>query len=247
MYFISMDWRKRVIRCFARCSACPKIAALLATVCFCACNADLNRGDAALKIGDYDRAVANFSKVLDSDPLSRDARYGLALSYYAIAEQKEQLKVSTLALWESAVKEFEILSKVDSSGSIDASYSTSLFYLARAMLAEKGEQNVLSLLNRSVELDSLNFFSYNLKALLLHNMGKSEDAKKIYVYIVTRNPKFASAYVNLGNLYWNEGDVESAWDIWSMGHEALPENEVLAHWTHVAEDSLKAKVLSGQL
>lgn len=247
MYFIGMVLLVRIMRCFKRDCVCKRIAAALAVVCFGACNSDLSRGDDALKIGDYDRAIVNFSKVLDADPLDRDARYGLALSYFAVAEQKEHLKAPTRALWESAVKEFEILSKVDRSAEIDASYSTSLFYLARALLAENGRENVLPLLNRSVELDSLNFFSYNLKALLLGNMGKSEDAKKIYIYIVTKDSKFASAYVNLGNLYWNAGDVESAWDVWSMGHEALPENEALAHWTHVAEDSLKAKVMSGQL
>ena len=64
---------------------------------------------------------------------------------------------------------------------------------------------------------------------------------------MTKNPKFASAYLNLGNIYWTEGDIESAWDIWSMGHEALPENAGLARWTAVAEDSLKALAIAGEL
>jgi hypothetical protein len=32
-----------------------------------------------------------------------------------------------------------------------------------------------------------------------------------------------------------------------MGHEALPQEPVLAKWTRVAEDSLKAMVYSGKL
>ena len=106
---------------------------------------------------------------------------------------------------------------------------------------------MLSLLDRSIQLDTANYFSYNLKALILANQGRVEEAKKIYVYIVTKEPKFASAYLNLGNLYWEEHDVESAWDIWSMGHEALPKDVALARWTRVAEDSLKAMVQSGEL
>ena len=39
------------------------VAVLFATV-FCACNGkDMNRGDEALRIGDYKRAAKNFSKV----------------------------------------------------------------------------------------------------------------------------------------------------------------------------------------
>ena len=222
-------------------------AILFATV-LCACNGnDMNRGDEALRIGDYKRAAKNFSRVLDKDPANRDARYGLAIAYYAIAEDKERLRVSTLAFWERTVREFKILSVVDTSEKSKPMYSTSLFYLARAMLAENAQAKVLPLLDQSIKLDPENYFSYNLKALILAGQGNTEEAKKIYAYIVTREPKFASAYVNLGNLYWNAHDYESAWDIWSMGHEALPQDAVLAKWTRVAEDSLKAMVYSGKL
>ena len=223
------------------------VAVLFATV-LCACNGnDMNRGDEALRIGDYKRAAKNFSKVLDKDPANRDARYGLAIACYAIAEDKERLRVSTLALWERTVREFKILSVVDSSEKSKPMYSTSLFYLARAMLADNAQAKVLPLLDQSIKLDPENYFSYNLKALILAGQGNTDEAKKIYAYIVTREPKFASAYVNLGNLYWNEHDYESAWDIWSMGHEALPQDAVLAKWTRIAEDSLKAMVYSGKL
>lgn len=222
--------------------------AILFAAVLCACNGnDLSRGDEALRIGDYERAVMNFSKVLDLEPANRDARYGLAIAYYAIAEDRERLKESTLSYWERTVREFKILSVVDTGEKSKPMYSTSLFYLARAMLAENAQAKVMSLLDKSIQLDPENYFSYNLKALILAGQGDTEGAKKIYAYIVTKQPKFASAYVNLGNLYWNVHDYESAWDIWSMGHEALPEDAVLAKWTRVAEDSLKAMVYSGKL
>lgn len=234
---------------YNRLNSCLRgIVVALATVFLCACSdCDMVRGDDALRIGDYDRAVTSFSKVLDQKPADRDARYGLAIACYAIAEDKERLRVSTLALWERTVREFKILSVVDSSEKSKPMYSTSLFYLARAMLAENAQAKVLPLLDQSIKLDPENYFSYNLKALILAGQGNTDEAKKIYAYIVTREPKFASAYVNFGNLYWNAHDYESAWDIWSMGHEALPQDAVLAKWTRIAEDSLKAMVYSGKL
>ena len=87
------------------------VAVLLTAICFCACvENDVNRGNEALRIGDYDRAVANFSKALDMQPANRDARYGLALAYYSIAEENERLKVPVLETWQRTVTEFRILS-----------------------------------------------------------------------------------------------------------------------------------------
>lgn len=207
----------------------------------------VGRGNDALRIGDYARAISNFSAVLDNNPLNRDARYGLALSYYAIAEEKERIKAGASPLWERTVQEFQVLWNVDSSFKIREAYSNSLFYLAKATLSENSHANVLPLLKRSIALDSLNYFSFNLKALIYESLNRTEEAKDLYVYIITREPKFLSAYINLGNIYWREGDVSSAWDIWSMGLKQDEENSTLLHWTRVAEDSLKALIDAGRL
>ena len=117
-------------------------------------------------------------------------------------------------------------------------------------MAQNTEANVIPLLDQSIQLDSANYFSYNLKALILSNSKNADNvelAKKIFIHVVTREPQFISAYINLGNIYWGEGDVESAWDTWSAGLERSPKNQSLLYWTRVAEDSLKSMVLSGRL
>ena len=211
---------------------------------------DIKRGNDALRIGDYERAIANFSKALDVEPANRDARYGLALSYYAEAEQADRFNDSSFDRWNRTAREFKILYGLDSSGSIDANYSTCLFYLARATLNHDASANVLPILDKSIALDSLNYFSYNLKGLILARSrapGDLNSAKNIFIHIVTREPGFISAYINLGNIYWEDGDVESAWDTWSAGLQKAPTNNALIYWTQVAEDSLKSMVLSGRL
>lgn len=211
---------------------------------------DVKRGNDAFFIGDYDRAIANFSKALDQEPAHRDARYGLALSYFSVAEESEKLHVPTFDLWKRAADEFRILSKIDSGHQVDANYSTCLFYLARATMANGENANVLPLLDKSIMLDSANYFSMNLKALILAKGGTPEGveaAKQIFIHILTNEPLFVSAYVNLGNLYWDEGDIESAWDTWSMGLIRSPNNPALIRWTKIAEDSLKSRILSDEL
>jgi tetratricopeptide (TPR) repeat protein len=228
-----------------------QIAFVCIALCLVACvEGDVRRGNEALRIGDYDRAIANFSKALDQDPVHRDARYGLALSYFSVAEEGERLHIPTFDLWKRAADEFRILSKIDSGAQVDANHSTCLFYLARAAMAKGESANVLSLLDQSIQLDSANYFSLNLKGLILAGSDDAEDverAKQIFIHIVTSEPQFISAYVNLGNIYWNEGDIESAWDTWSMGLMKSPSHPALLRWTKIAEDSLKSKVLSGEL
>ena len=231
---------------FRKASCILVLVALLSFMYGCMENR-VGRGNDALRIGDYARAVSNFSAVLDDNPLNRDARYGLALSYYAIAEEKERIKAGASPLWERTVQEFQVLWNVDSSFKIREAYSNSLFYLAKATLSENPHANVLPLLERSIALDSLNYFSFNLKALIYESLNRTEEAKDLYVYIITKEPKFLSAYINLGNVYWREGDVSSAWDIWSMGLKQDENNPSLLHWTRVAEDSLKAMIDAGRL
>lgn len=228
-----------------------KIVLVCLAVCLVACvEDDVRRGNEALRIGDYDRAIVSFSKALDQDPVHRDARYGLALSYFSVAEEGERLHIPTFDLWKRAADEFRILSKIDSGAQVDANHSTCLFYLARATMAKGENANVLSLLDQSIRLDSANYFSLNLKGLILAGSETLEDierAKQIFIHIVTSEPQFISAYVNLGNIYWNEGDIESAWDTWSMGLMKSPRHPALLRWTKIAEDSLKSRVLSGEL
>lgn len=231
---------------FGKASCILVLVALLSLMLGCM-ESRVNRGNDALRIGDYARAVNNFSAVLDDNPLDRDARYGLALSYYAIAEERERIKSGTADLWERTVQEFQVLWNVDSSFKIREAYSNSLFYLAKATLSENSHANVLPLLEQSIVLDSLNYFSFNLKALIYESLNRTEEAKDLYVYIITKEPKFLSAYINLGNVYWHKGDVSSAWDIWSMGLKQGENNPTLLHWTRVAEDSLKALVDAGKL
>ena len=84
-----------------------------------------------------------------------------------------------------------------------------------------------------------------------HSFSVFDDAEYVVGFAATGcagyTRKQIDAFLNLGNIYWTEGDIESAWDIWSMGHEALPENAGLARWTAVAEDSLKALAIAGEL
>lgn len=218
-----------------------KLFALFGVAVLCLACGEMDLGREALKIGDFKRASENFSKVLDGSPSNAEARYGNALALFGLAEETEREGISSVKLWHAAADEFRILYRVDSSEAVRPMYSNCLFYLARAELQENNSANVASLLARSVALDSTNYFSLNLEALLLETEGKIREAEQTFILILSRSPKFAAAYMNLGNLYWKRGQVDDAWEIWSMGRSELPMNEELIRLTALAEDSIRAR------
>ena len=71
------------------------------------------------------------------------------------------------------------------------------FYWARATLSLDPEASVLSVLDRSIELDSTNYFSFNLKGLFLQSKGQDSLAQETFVYIIAKEPEFIAAYSNL--------------------------------------------------
>ncbi|MDD7299656.1 Tetratricopeptide repeat-containing protein [Fibrobacter intestinalis] len=206
------------------------------------CNSLEQSGSEALQVGDYDRAMKAFSAALDKRPADRNARYGMALACFGKAESAEKIGQHSVELWTKTLSEFAILAKIDSSLAREM-HSSALFYLARAKVEENPRAKVLGILNRSLDLDSTNYFSLNLKALVLQKMGENDLAQKIFTGILSENPDFAPAYSNLGNLYWELGSVEDAWDVWSLGAAQFPQNRHLQRWMKVAEDSLKAMEL----
>lgn len=212
------------------------------------CRGDLyEKGEKTLAIGDFNRSVSYFSMVLDDDPLFMKARYGLALAYFGLAEEMERRGENALPFWQKAYDEFRILERANALVGYEKLYSTCLFYWARATLAVHPEASVLSVLDHSISLDSSNYFSYNLKALVLQAQGQNSLAQQIFIYIIAKDPQFIAAYSNLGNLYWEKKDFENAWDVWSMGLEKYPNDSYLKTWTQRAQDSLTVKLLMESL
>lgn len=205
---------------------------------FIGCSNDEMIGNKALEIGDFKRAEKFFSKILDSDPTHRNARYGAALAKYGIAEEAERNGILSIRLWKKAADEFRILSKIDSSVSIHPVYSNCLFYLARAILLETPEADVSLLIQKSIALDSTNYFSFNLKALIAENRGQFKEAETTFIYILSKFPDFKDGYINFGNFYWNKGEIGDAWDIWSMGEAKFPKDKQLKDLKNLAENAL---------
>jgi tetratricopeptide (TPR) repeat protein len=192
-------------------------------------------------LGDYSRARQNWSTILDQNPADAEARYGLSIAFFSEAQKLDREHRASITQWESALYEFRILLQIDSTQTIRAMASTSLFQVARARYGEELFAQSDVLLDDAIRLDSTNWFAWNLKGLALEGLGRFDDAQASYEQILIRNPDFISAYVNLGNLHWSQGRIEDAWDDWSLGLQRDSTNVYLKHWVERAANKLLEK------
>lgn len=81
-------------------------------------------------------------------------------------------------------------------------------------------------LQRSVNLEPYNFEFRNKLAMIQHKSGKIEAAVKNYEWILSENPKFASAWINYGYLILStQQDVNRADDMYAKALALDPDNE----------------------
>lgn len=191
----------------------------------------------ALDVGDHQRARKVFNELLDQNPASVEARYGLALSWFREGQQKLDDGQKPLLNWQEAQKEFQILSQTDSTLKINEWHSLCLFYLAKEFLKEDAEESLVAL-EKALLLDSNNTLAMNLKALILNEIGAYEEAETLWREILAINPQFELAWVYLGNLAWEKGDFAEAYIQWQLGLEQNPSSKQLQEWVKQVERKL---------
>lgn len=209
----------------------------------CGKSTDLKVAKAALQAGDWNRAERFLNRVLDKDPLNKEARYGLVLALYSIARDNEVGGMKQIEDWKKSLHEFQICFRQDSSADLRRMYGIALYQLARFHLENGEVDQTITLLDKSVQIDSLNDYSINLKALIYSQTKKEKQAEELWEYLMAKNPKFLSAYLNLGEMQWREKKWEDAWITWKAGLEVFPKNASLLKWSRIAEEHLVAGML----
>jgi tetratricopeptide (TPR) repeat protein len=56
----------------------------------------------------------------------------------------------------------------------------------------------------------------------LSNLGRTEEAKALFLEVLTENPAHVGGWKDLGDLFYNEYDMPTAWHCWDAGRHLLP-------------------------
>ena len=204
-----------------------KTALAIFVFIFMSCQNEMEKARACYQIGDYPRAKKLFSQVIDKKPTSFQARYGYALVLQEMVLKKKKLGRDSLSDWAQVVQAYGICEKLGSVESFSRNYSNAIFHLANK-LQEKGNYiEALEWANKTMQLDPNNIYCLNLLGILNYKMGRFSNAAETFELLLGVDSSFNSAYLNLGNVLWEQNHIDSALGVWKQGLETNPQNEAL--------------------
>ena len=217
--------------------------ALLLLLCL-GCREDIKtKAQQCLNIEDYDRAILFFNQYLDQSPMDKDARYGLALAHYSLANLEDIEKESTGTYWKNTIQAFHILNKMGMTQDMKEIYSNAYYKLARYYVFQNDLSETLDALENALQHHSQNYYALNLKGYIYSQNSSFDEAEMIFNRVIEEAPGFISPYINLGNQQWKQKKYEDAYVSWSMGLSIDSTNSYLKKWLTVAEEKLKEDYL----
>jgi tetratricopeptide (TPR) repeat protein len=145
-------------------------------------------GSAYYGKGEYGLAAEAYEKAAVLKPDSADVRRGLGLAY---AELKEPAKA------EAAFKEAYALN-----GAADTAY-----YLGKLYYGEKRFDEALDYALKSIQKDGQNAGAYNLKGVILNQLGRYAEAAGSFQAGLVLSPADVNLQVNLGIALLNSGET----------------------------------------
>lgn len=168
-------------------------------------------GHAFYKKGNYAEAVAAFATAAELRPDLPEAHFNLGL---ACLETGEMDRAEAEFKRANAIKE-------------DAMSS---FYLARIYLGQKKLDQALEEAQKSIQADPRSAASYNLKGVILNQLGRFAEAAGSFQAGLVLVPKDVNLQVNLGIAFMNSGQPDKARPVLE---KVLPE---------IQDPALKAKI-----
>ncbi len=191
---------------------------------------DLKTAHSAFELGDYERAIFLYNKILDTDPAQSDARYGLALSRFFVQKSKMENQLDSADAqknWVEVLNEFNILKQQKNSPQVLSMLSMCEYELGNLELKNKNYGQAVSFFEKAVEHDSLNIPAMYARSSLYDAAGYTDKAIEFLTKIVKLDQSQVSAFIDLGQIYLENQNPKMARRIWEQGLQANPKNEEL--------------------
>lgn len=148
-------------------------------------------GNAYYRLGNYAAAAAAYEKALELRPDLAEAHFNLALAC-----------LETGAM-ERAEAEFKQANAIKQE-------ATSSFYLARIYLNQKKFEQALDEAVKSIKMNPRSAGSYNLKGVILNQLGRFSEAAGSFQAGLVLAPKDINLRINLGIAYINSNEPGKA-------------------------------------
>jgi len=185
-----------------------------------------NRGNAYESKGEYDRAIADFGRLIELNPKSVSAFIdrGNAYNYKrdydrAISDNSKAIELDPKSALALEQRGFAYIGKkdydrsiADFSKAIELAPKASLAYQSRAFdYTIKGDyDHAIADNSKAIELDPKFVYAYSNRGAAYNSKGKYDRAIADSSKAIELDPKYALAFINRGYAYDNKGEYDHA-------------------------------------
>jgi Flp pilus assembly protein TadD len=198
----------------------------------------ISKGNKNLLLGDYPRAITLFSKAVDRDPNSFDARLGLGK---AILQQLSVVVNASDEQWSACLTNLEAARTLDPSAPVDKILSVAWNQRAVELLNNSDTSSALQALMKSIQYDKKNAKPLNLAGVLYFCKGEQDKAFSLFSLVTQLDSLSPSGAFNSGIVAWSKGDCINARSIWRQALVRFSDDKELLYWTALAEKTCGVK------
>lgn len=214
----------------------------MATVCtvlfFCSGNDTmLEKGSANLELGDYERAIGCFNRILEHSPRSAAARLGLGKAF--LQEYSVRPYDSTLLL--RCITQLGAARTLSSDTAIEHLLSSVWFKRAQFLLGKADTSAALQALSRSTSLDPKAVGPVNLAGILCFNRGETKRARTLFDMVTVLDTASASGYFNAGMVCFADSDFVNAYHHFYEAAKRSPDDREILLWAAKAKVHIEGR------
>ena len=210
----------------------------MATILSSCKDPELARADAFLQLEDWPRAVTLYNQVVQDDPLSAEARLGLALARAGQARDAAASDLDSASHWMAAARDFAIVEHLDSHLTTATDRADALFHAALCWQRD----GRLPQARRAAEEAQATHAPHAPSAQYLGTLARGRNdpsgAERWFTRAIAADSAYLPAWASLGELAHSEGDPEGAILYWEEGLRRQPGHPWFRSMVDRVRDSL---------
>lgn len=190
----------------------------------------LKKGNALLESGDFLGARRVYEHIIEHEPESFAAHYGLGMSWCAETIYKTELGLAKPDDWFAAIYHMTIAMNIREDERVLKTLGILYFNLGTCFKKQNDIENAIKLMEQSLVYDPALLKALNLLGAMYHERNNFKIAEQYYLKAVAVQPQYALAYYNLGALAWVQKEYTRAASYFQQAVSLEPENGYFREW-----------------
>lgn len=213
------------------------LLALATTLSSCK-DPELSRADTFLQLEDWPRAIYLYDRIVQSDPLSAEARLGLALSRAGLEREAAGSDLDSASHWLSVARDFAIVEHLDTNLSTTGDRADALFRAALCWQRDGRLPQARHAAEDAQATHARHAPSAQYLGSLARAQGDRAGAERWFNRAIAADSTYLPAWASLGELAQEEGDSEGAILYWEEALKRQPGQPWFRKMVEHVRDSL---------